>query len=53
MNDMQVEVWDFLCTLSGEDVARIFIDWNGWQIVDDDFREYLGNEGYMEEVCEE
>ena len=46
--EMQGEVWDTLCLLSGEDVASIFINYYGWQLVDEKFREYLGEEGYME-----
>lgn len=29
MNDMQMEMWDALCDLSGEDVARLFTDYHG------------------------
>ena len=53
MNDLQLEIWNELCKLSGEEVARLFTDWLGEQILDKDFRVYLGNEGYMSEYEEE
>lgn len=29
MNDMQMEMWDALCELSGEEVARLFTCYHG------------------------
>ena len=49
MSDLQLEIWNELCKLSGEEVARLFTDWLGDQILDKDFRAYLVNEGYMPE----
>lgn len=53
MNDMQMEIWDALCELSGEEVARLFTDYHGNQLLDDGFRAFLGEEGVMPEVEED
>lgn len=53
MNQMQEEMWDALCELSGEEVLRLLTHWKGLQILDEEFREYLGEEGIMPEVEEE
>ena len=53
MNDMQMEMWDALCELSGEEVARLFTDYHGNQLLDDGFRAFLGEEGVMQEVEED
>ena len=53
MSDLQLEIWNELCKLSGEEVARLFTDWLGDQILDKDFRVYLGTEGYMSEYEED
>ena len=50
MNDMQMEMWDALCELPGEEVARLFTDYHGNQLLDDGFRAFLGEEGVMPEV---
>ena len=53
MNDTQMEMWDALCELSGEEVARLFTDYHGNQLLDDGFRTFLGEEGVMPEVEDE
>lgn len=53
MNDMQMEMWDALCELSGEEAARMFTDYYGNQLLDDGFRAYLGEEGVMPEIDDE
>lgn len=50
MNQMQQEMWDVLSELSGEDVLRLMTDWHGLQILDHDFRDFLGTEGIMPEL---
>lgn len=50
MNDMQMEMWDALCELSGEEAARMFTDYYGNQLLDDGFRAFLGEEGVMLEI---
>lgn len=49
MNELQGRIWDVLCNMSGEDVARAFTSWKGNQILDDEFAEHLIDEGYCEE----
>ena len=53
MNDMQMEMWNALCELSGEEVARLFTDYYGNQLLDDGFRAFLGEEGVMPEIDDE
>ena len=53
MNDMQQKMYNALCKLSGEEVARLFLDWLGLQVMDADFRMFLGNEGVMDEYVED
>lgn len=47
MSELQKEIWNALCELSGEDVARLFTDYLGNQVLDEDFKEYLQDEGAM------
>jgi hypothetical protein len=49
MNEKQERMWDILCELDGETVARLFTDYHGTQLLDDGFREFLQGEGYMDE----
>ena len=35
MNDTQMEMWDALCELPGEEVARLFTDYHGNQLLDE------------------
>lgn len=44
---MQEKMWDVLCEMSGEDVARVFTNYYGDQLLSDDFRKFLIDEGYM------
>lgn len=53
MNDTQLEMWDALCELSGEDVARLFTDYHGTCLLNEGFRAFLGEEGVMPEVEED
>jgi hypothetical protein len=48
MSEKQEQMWDILCELDGETVARLFTDYHGNQLLDDGFREFLQDEGYME-----
>jgi len=50
MNEMQEEMYHELCKLSGEQVTDLFLNWLGLQVLDRDFREFLGKEGYMDEL---
>ena len=48
MTDIQEKMWDALCEMSGEDVARVFTNYFGNQLLSDDFHKYLIDEGWME-----
>ena len=48
MTDMQEKMWDALCEMSGENVARVFTNYYGNQLLSDDFHKFLVDEGYME-----
>lgn len=48
MDKYQIEIWDALCELSGEEVARLFTNYYGNQLLSEDFKEFLEEEGYME-----
>lgn len=47
MTDMQEKIWDTLVEMSGENVARAFINYYGNQLLSDDFHKFLIDEGYM------
>lgn len=49
MTELQKEIWDSLCDLSGEDVARLFTTFYGNQLLSKDFAEFLEEEGYTDE----
>jgi hypothetical protein len=49
MNKSQEVMWALLCNLSGEQVARLFTEYYGLQLLDDDFFAHLVVEEYMEE----
>jgi len=49
MSENQKVMWDLLCTLTGEEVARLFTDYHGMQLMDDGFMEHIQTEGYLEE----
>ena len=47
MTDTQEKIWGVLCEMSGEDVARVFTNYYGNQLLSDDFHKFLVDEGYM------
>ena len=47
MDEIQGEIWDALCNLDGETVARLFTNYYGNQLLTDDFREFMEEEGNM------
>ena len=49
MDDRQIEIWDLLCSLDGETVATLLTDWHGMQLLDQDFYDFLIDEGYIGE----
>lgn len=58
MGEHEQQIWDTLCELDGETVARLFTNYHGTQLLDDGFWEFLQDEGYIEpdedepECCE-
>lgn len=46
MTDTQTKIWNLLCDLSGEEVARLLTNYHGNQLLSDDFAEALEDEGY-------
>ena len=48
MTDGQEKMWDALVEMSGEDVARVFTNFFGNQLLSEDFHQFLVDEGYME-----
>lgn len=53
MTDMQEMMWDVLCEMSGEDVARVFTNYYGNQLLSEDFHQFFVDEGYIENEDEE
>lgn len=47
MSETQTEIWNALCKLSGEEVANLFTDWHGLQLLDEEFKGFLEEEGVM------
>ena len=47
MTREQEMMWDALCDLSGEEVARLFTNYYGNQLLDAGFREFLEDEGFL------
>ena len=41
MTELQKQIWNALCELSGEEVAGLFTDYYGNQLLDKDFKEFL------------
>ena len=46
MDETQVKIWDTLCNLDGETVARLFTNYYGNQLLTEDFSEFIEEEGY-------
>ena len=46
MDEIQVKIWDALCSLDGETVARLFTNYYGNQLLTEDFSEFIEEEGY-------
>lgn len=46
MDKIQIKIWDKLCTLDGETVARLFTNYYGDQLLTEDFSEFIEEEGY-------
>lgn len=48
MNRLQIKMWEALCNLDGEEVARIFTTFLGNQVLTRDLAEHMIDEGYAE-----
>lgn len=48
MNSLQLKMWDALCNLDGEEVARIFTNFYGNQLLTRELAEFMIDEGYAE-----
>jgi hypothetical protein len=48
MTMLQEQVWDALVSLDSETLLRTFTDYHGLQLFDEDFAEFLVEEGLME-----
>lgn len=49
MDRIQCAIWNALCMMSGEDVAKVMTDYHGNQLLDEGFYEHMVNEGYMDD----
>ena len=47
MTELQKEIWYKLCELDGEEVARLFTNFFGNQLLSEEFKEFLEEEGVM------
>ena len=47
MDKHQVEIWNALCELDGEQVLNLLTDYHGLQLLSRDFKEFLEDEGVM------
>lgn len=44
MTDLQLKIWNALTRMDGETVARLFTNFYGNQLLDEDFYEFLEQE---------
>jgi hypothetical protein len=47
MTELQKKIWYRLCELDGEEVARLFTNFYGNQLLSADFKEWLEEEGVL------
>lgn len=47
MDKTQREIWEALCKLDGEEVACLFTNYYGNQLLTEDFKEYIEEEGWI------
>lgn len=53
LDNIQNEIWDVLAELDGETVTRLFTCYYGMQLLTEDFKKHLIEEGYIYEEEEE
>jgi hypothetical protein len=49
MTELQKKIWYKLCELDGEEVARLFTNYYGNQLLSEEFKEWLEEEGVLYE----
>ena len=47
LDKIQREIWNALCKLSGEEVLNLITDYYGCRLLNEDFKEFLEDEGVM------
>ena len=47
MTELQKKIWYKLCELDGEEVARLFTNFYGNQLLSEEFKEWLEEEGVI------
>lgn len=47
LTELQKKIWYKLCELDGEEVARLFTNYYGNQLLSNDFKEFLEEEEVM------
>lgn len=47
MTELQKRIWYKLCELDGEEVARLFTNFYGNQLLSEEFKEFLEDEGVL------
>ena len=47
MTKLQKKIWYRLCELDGEEVARLFTNFYGNQLLSEEFKEFLEEEGVI------
>lgn len=47
MTELQKKIWYRLCELDGEEVARLFTNFYGNQLLSEEFKEWLEEEGVL------
>lgn len=47
LTELQKKIWYRLCELDGEEVARLFTNYYGNQLLSNDFKEFLEEEEVM------
>lgn len=46
-SDIQTEIYECLCKLSGEEVVNLMTDYHGLQLLNKEFKEFLEDEGVL------
>lgn len=47
LDKIQLEIWNTLSELSGEEVLNLITDWHGCSLLNQNFKEFLEDEGVM------